>query len=185
MFSLTLIYFVILIAQIGNCIRKALSAHYSLGFEDSMQNLFFAISWLVTCTHVYWCLDCRALYDLPSYTSDTWRRYTVKCLCWCVEGQMRWEGGVVIEDCLEVCLVGQVVGGKLCMVPGHSCHIYLGWQCKQHRGGGSGVVLNGKGVSLMYWVFIIILLGTAKDFIGYLFYLHYCCFLFQFFCFIT
>ena len=138
MFSLTLIYFVILIAQIGNCIRKALSAHYSLGFEDSMQNLFFAISWLVTCTHVYWCLDCRALYDLPSYTSDTWRRYTVKCLCWCVEGQMRWEGGGVIEDCLEVCLVGLVVGGKLCMVPGHSCHIYLGWQCKQHRGGGGG-----------------------------------------------
>ena len=41
MFSLTLIYFVILIAQIGNCIRKALSAHYSSGFEDSMQNLFF------------------------------------------------------------------------------------------------------------------------------------------------
>ena len=41
------------------------------------------------------------------YNSDLWRRYTLKCLCWCVQGKV---GELVqprgaSEDCFEVCLV--------------------------------------------------------------------------------
>ena len=62
---------------------------------------------------------------LPSCNSDSWRRYTLKYPCWCVEGKVGelFQSGGVSEDCLEVCFVGLVVGGN-CMVPCCSCHMY-------------------------------------------------------------
>ena len=36
----------------------------------------------------YWCFDYRALLNLPSCKSDSWRRNTFKCLCWYVEGEI-------------------------------------------------------------------------------------------------
>ena len=52
-----------------------------------------------------------------------------------------------------------------------------GWQCNpQGRRGVSN--FNGEGghyVTLLYWNFIF-LLGTVKDFIGFLFSLYFCCF---------
>ena len=51
---------------------------------------------------------------LPSCNSDSWRRYTLKCLYWCVEGKVGEldRPGEASEDCLEVCFVGLVVGGN-------------------------------------------------------------------------
>ena len=64
-------------------------------------------------------ISCKAylLYNilvLPSCNSDSWRRYTLKFLCWCVVGKV---GELVKpsgagEDCLEVCVMGLVVGGN-------------------------------------------------------------------------
>ena len=51
---------------------------------------------------------------LTSCNSDSWRRYTLKFLCWCVEGRV----GELVQpegasgNCLEVCFVGLVVGGN-------------------------------------------------------------------------
>ena len=47
---------------------------------------------------------------------------------------------------------------------------------------GEGAILMGKGggshyVIMLYWNFIVIL-GTVKDFIGYLFSLYFCCFIY-------
>ena len=79
---------------------------------------------------VHWCLDCRAFLDLSSCKSDSWRRYI--CLCWCVEKEVG-----------ELVQLGDGAGGlicgtsgtsgrkKLCMVPGHSCHIYGIWISKE------------------------------------------------------
>ena len=49
---------------------------------------------------------------MPSCNSDSWGRYTLKCLCWCVEGKAGElvQPGGASEDCLEVCFVGLVVG---------------------------------------------------------------------------
>ena len=87
---------------------------------------------------------------------------------------------------------------KLCIMPCHSCLIYGIWRSKEvgdtlklsfglamqatggvgWEGGGHGGVLMGKGGShslvLLYWSFIVSLLGIVKDFIGYLFFLCYC-----------
>ena len=49
---------------------------------------------------------------MPSYRLDSWRRYTLQCLCWCGKvGELVQPGGAS-EDCLEVCFVGLVVGGN-------------------------------------------------------------------------
>ena len=58
-------------------------------------------------------LICNILF-LPSCNSDLWRRYSSKCLSWCVEGKVGElvQPGGASEDCLEVCFVGLVVGGN-------------------------------------------------------------------------
>ena len=39
----------------------------------------------------------RVLLDFASCKSDSWKRYTLKCLSWCVDGEMgnlvQWGGG--------------------------------------------------------------------------------------------
>ena len=49
------------------------------------------------------------------------RRYTLKCLCLCVEGKVGElvQPGGACEDCLELCFVGLVVGGN------HVCYLVL------------------------------------------------------------
>ena len=50
---------------------------------------------------------------LASCNSHSWKRYTLKCLCWCVEGMVGElvQPGGASEDCLgfEVCFVELVV----------------------------------------------------------------------------
>ena len=45
----------------------------------------FLISLVLTCT----CLDYRVLLDLPIHRSGSWKRYTLKGACWCVEAEVR------------------------------------------------------------------------------------------------
>ena len=49
---------------------------------------------------------------MHSCNSDYWRRYTLKCLCSCVQGKVGelLQPKGASEDCLEVCFVGLVVG---------------------------------------------------------------------------
>ena len=60
--------------------------------------------------HIFFC----NILFLPSCNSDSWRRYTLKCLFWCIEGKVGElvQPGGASEDCLEVCFVGLVVGGN-------------------------------------------------------------------------
>ena len=46
------------------------------GFHTKLS--FFLIPLVVTCALILWCLDYRALLDLPSYGSDSWKRYDLK-----------------------------------------------------------------------------------------------------------
>ena len=51
---------------------------------------------------------------LPGCISDSSRRYTLKCLCWCVQGkvgELVQPGGASV-DCLDGWFVGLVVGGN-------------------------------------------------------------------------
>ena len=68
--------YVKLTVQIRDCIRKTPSAHYASGVGDFMQSLPSYEWW-----PVLWCLDYRALSDLPSCKSDSWKSCTLKCLC--------------------------------------------------------------------------------------------------------
>ena len=78
-----------------DCIRKTPSAHYASVVGDLL---------------IFLC----NIFFLPSCNSDTWRRYTLKCLCWCVEGKVGdlVQPGGASEDCLEVCFVGLLAGGN-------------------------------------------------------------------------
>ena len=53
---------------------------------------------------------------LTSCMSDSCKKYTLKCLCWCVErmlGEPVQPGGARVDSLgLEVCFVGLVVGGN-------------------------------------------------------------------------
>ena len=116
--------------------------------------------------------------------SDSWRRYTWKCLCWCVDREVvklvqprRSNWGL-----LWGLLCGTSVKRKLCMVPSHICHICKIWRSKKveecskviiwvgsvsHNGGG-GASLMGKArssyVILLYWNFIVSLTEYCKYF---------------------
>ena len=70
---------------------------------------------------------------LPSRNSDSCRRYTLKCLCWCVQrkvGELVQTGGSKWGLPWGL-LCGTSGRGKLCMVPCHSCHIYGIWRSKE------------------------------------------------------
>ena len=61
-------------------------AHYASRVGYFMQSLSsFLISLVVTFTLM---LDYRTLLDLSSYGSDSWKRYTLKGICWCSEGEL-------------------------------------------------------------------------------------------------
>ena len=65
-----------LTAQIG--VGKKPFAHYALGVGDF--KAFFLIYLVVTHTLI---LDYRTLLDLSSDRAESWRRYTLKGVCWC------------------------------------------------------------------------------------------------------
>ena len=111
---------------------------------------------------------------LPSCNSDSWRRYTLKCFCWCVYGMVGElvQPGGASENYLEVCFVGLVAGGNyvwcLVIVVGGSkrweklwCH-HLGWQSKLQ----GGTIFMGKREFslLLFWNFIVSLTGYCKLF---------------------
>ena len=123
----------------------------------------------------------KPILFLPGCNSDSWRRYTLKCLCWGKGGRVssayRSKWGL-----LWGLLCGTSGRRKLCMVPCCSCHIYgiwrrkkvektlkssshrLGWQCKPQ----GGTIFMGKRgshyVILLYWNFIVSLTGYCKLF---------------------
>ena len=77
--------FVKVTVQIGDCIKKTRSAHYASEIGDSMQSLpLFVIYWMVT---LHWCLDYKALSDLPLVVSQTLGEDTIHLkmsllVCW-------------------------------------------------------------------------------------------------------
>ena len=56
-----------------------------LGFHAKLA--FFWYHWWWSAS---WCLDYRSLLGLSKYGSDSWRRYNVKGVCWCVDGDLTW-----------------------------------------------------------------------------------------------
>ena len=58
---------------------------------------------------------------LLSYNSVSWRRYILKCLCFCASA---WGSKLGL-------LCGTSGRRKLCMMPCHSCHIYGIWKSKE------------------------------------------------------
>ena len=78
-------------------------------------------------------LDYRALSDLPGCKSYSWRRFTLKCLCWCVEGEMvefiQPEGSNWWLSWGLLCGTSGMT--KLCMMHCHICHIYGIWRSKE------------------------------------------------------
>ena len=71
----------------------------------------------------------KILLDLPSYGSDSWRRYTLKGACWWTE----WGWGVSLAW-------GTVGRRKLCIIPCHNCHIYGTCLSKTVGGGFIGMI---------------------------------------------
>ena len=119
------------------------------------------------------------ILSLPSRNSDSRRRYTLKCFCWCVQGKVgelvQPEG--VSEDWHEVCFVELVVGGNyiwwLVIVVifmrfggakrwGDTLETSIGGQCTPKW----GIIFMGKGdshyVILLYWNFIVSLTGYCR-----------------------
>ena len=72
----------------------------------------------------------KPILFLPGCNSDSWRRYTLKCLCWGKGGRVssayRSKWGL-----LWGLLCGTSGRRKLCMVPCCSCHIYGIWRSKK------------------------------------------------------
>ena len=106
---------------------------------------------------------------MPSYNSDSWRRYILKCLCFCASA---WGSKLGL-------LCGTSGRRKLCMMPCHSCHIYGIWKSKEVGKALKplfGVAMQairrknfyGKEgsyyVMLLYWNFIVSLTGYCKLF---------------------
>ena len=80
-------HFLRFLVQIRDCIRKATPVNCVLGFRITCKVclLWEYLKWW----DVHWRLDYRALWDMHSCNSDSWIRYTLRGLCWCVEGEMR------------------------------------------------------------------------------------------------
>ena len=105
--------------------------------------LFFLISLIMSWTSLSYS---KTLLEFSIYGSDPWARYTLKSVCWCIEGEVG----------SKFSMEGKGLGGKLngrkfnmgsewgtwwrglpsdtgtrrklCMVPYHSCQIY--WTCR-------------------------------------------------------
>ena len=81
-----LFIFVNFAVQIEDCIRKTPSTHYTSGVENFMQiQPSFVISWMVTCTLMPWLQSSLKFTYLKVRLLE---RYTLKCLFWCVEGEV-------------------------------------------------------------------------------------------------
>ena len=63
-------------------------SHYASRVGDFMQNLAFLISLVVICKTASF--EFRTLSDLFRYRSEYWRRYTLRCVSWGVEGEMEF-----------------------------------------------------------------------------------------------
>ena len=98
---------------------------------------------------VHWCFDNRAPLILPSCKSDSWIRYTLKCLCWCPEGEV----GELVQPGerkwgLPWGLLCRTSGRrKLYMVPWHSCHNFGIWRNKVVEEGRFKVIIWGGNAS--------------------------------------
>ena len=66
--------------EIRGWIWKTAIAHYGSGVGISCK------TWLLYLWPALWCLGYRALLDMPNYWSDSWERYNLKGVCWCVNG---------------------------------------------------------------------------------------------------
>ena len=72
--------------EIGSWIWKTSFANNAFGAGDFLQSLsYFLISPVVTCNL---CLLYRALLDLPKYWSESWRRYNLKVVYCCGDGEV-------------------------------------------------------------------------------------------------
>ena len=84
----------------GLHLKNTLCTIYLRGCDFIQSLSFFVISeWWP----VHWCLNYRALLDLPGSKSLLEKVHLHKCLCWCVEGG----GGSYFS--LEVCVVGMAL----------------------------------------------------------------------------
>ena len=72
--------------EIGGKFEKHPSYAIPLGLGISSKVcLLFKLFLLVTSTL---CLDYRTLLDLLKYWLDSWRRYSLKVVCWCADGDV-------------------------------------------------------------------------------------------------
>ena len=86
-------------------------------------------SWLVV-----WCLEYKALLDLPNYGSDSWRRHTLKGVCWCVQGEVGSSFGLVCKWMAwqRELPEGTEEGRRLCAMYGALSYL---WDLEERRGG--------------------------------------------------
>ena len=138
-----------------------------------------------------------ALLGLLSCKSDSWRRCTctnVLLVCEGEVGELVQPGGMWGLPWGFLC--GTSGRKDLCMMPCHCCHIYGIWtsrskkvwgclevinwgcRCKSQKGGFFHIGKAGSHfvILLYYETLLQVLLGTVKDFIGYLFSLYYWCY---------
>lgn len=105
---------------------KVNSTYTGLSLQTMPQGRGFIKSWSSLSIYFWWpllwCFDYRVLLDLLGYTSESLKRYTLRGVRLCAEGEKGlWSKWITWQRCLS-CEIE--ISRKLCLVPCHSCHIY-------------------------------------------------------------